>query len=213
MELRDEWQKLAKELEFDFVEGFENVLNIPAVQRTMKRELGGGKAASIEKLLASPILRTTLSTMFIAAVSGRCQDRDFILFRNVLTSGSSGTRHVHYVNVISAFGRQLNYGLKVKAAGVFSGIGKAVFPRTYIRPDNNPELDALVVVRGKQKAEIRSFLFSGKRMDKLKALISYSKKMKIDDYGIHFKEVGETIQSEKAKELMAIMASCANELD
>ena len=83
MTLRDEWQKLANELGFEFLEGPENVLKIPAVQLTMKKELGGGQMTSVEKALANTLLSGVLSKMFIVAVSGRFLEREFVLFRNI----------------------------------------------------------------------------------------------------------------------------------
>ena len=211
---RTKWQTLAADLGFEYVEGPENVLKIPAVQRTMTRELGGGQSGSIEKILASPILRAALKVMFIAALTGRHNDREFVVFRSVQSTGSSsGSRNIRFVNVIVAFRNQLQYGLKVKPSGVFTGIGKTLFPSTYIRPENRPELDAAVVVRGKKKAEIKSFLFSGRRPESLMALFSHSKKIRIDDYGIHFKEVGEIIEADKARALMDAMSTAAKELD
>ena len=214
MKSREKWQHLANELGFEFIEGPENVLKIPAVQRTMVKELGGGQIGSIEKVLDSPIIRKAFSTMFIGAAIGRFQDRDFVMFRNVQsTGGSSGSRNIYFVNIISPFKNQLQYGLKVKTSGAFTGIGKAVFPGIYIRPESYPELDAKIVVKGKKKAEIKSFLFSGKRVESLLLLFGYSKKIRIDDFGIHFKEVGEIIDADKAKNLMEKMAATAKALD
>ena len=213
MGLREDWQRLAEALGLDFLEGAEKVLAIPAARRVYGKTFGANQLASAQRMLDNPLLKGLLATMFLAAANGSYAGHEFVLFRNVQSTGSSsGSRQARFVNVILAFPNALELGLKVHKAGVLSGLAKRLFPGVYVRPDGNPELDALVVVRGKKKQEIARYLFREDRGRALRGLYSVSGRFRVDDFGIHFREPGNIITEDTARRLMDAMAEAAGPL-
>jgi hypothetical protein len=82
--------------------------------------------------------------------------------------------------------------MEITACGLFNRLGKTLFPGSYVSLPNS-ELNSMVVIKGKNKAQIQTMLSYEKLQTQLKELFSYSKNFKITDYGIRLKEPAQVI--------------------
>lgn len=208
MGIKEDWQALANQLNFEFHEGINALINSPSPQlEQIMREEFPGKMQDIEKakaLLNTPFVQSMLSKIFLGMAKGTYKEFEFLIYRSTASSSSSNTKQ-YFVNIVLFFKKVYNLGMEITAAGFFSRLGKKLFPGSYVRIPNS-ELDPMLVIRGKNKEQIRTMLSYEKLQTQLMELFSYSKNFKITDYGIRLKEPGQIIPKEHIISLMDMMA-------
>lgn len=208
MDVREEWRRLAQDMNFEFKEGIRAFLESPSLQRIAASELNSKQVQKASQFLSNPMVQSLLSKIFIGAATGFYRDFEFALLRTTRSSGSGGSQ-IHYVAISLLFKKDLRSDLEITKAGAFSGLWKKLLKNSYVRIRRNPELDRLITVKAKNKSQAEVLLSSQGVQESLKRLYEFSDDFKITDHGIRYEERGEIIEKERAVEIMEIMVDAA----
>lgn len=209
MSIKGKWQQLAKELDFEFKEGIDALIESPHLGK-IAQDVFPGKTRDIEQakiLLKTDFVRTMLSKIFLGMATGTYRDFEFLLYRSASSSSISGTRH-YDVNVVLFFNKPYHWGMEITTVDFFSKLGKTLLPKAYVKIPHSP-LNPLVRIKAKGEDRIRTLLSYDKLQQQLVELFSYSKNFKVSDYGIRFKESGEILAKERVMGLMDMMVNAA----
>ena len=123
MGIKEDWQALANQLNFEFHEGINALINSPSPQlEQIMREEFPGKMQDIEKakaLLNTPFVQSMLSKIFLGMAKGTYKEFEFLIYRSTASSSSSNTKQ-YFVNIVLFFKKVYNLGMEITAAGFFS---------------------------------------------------------------------------------------------
>ncbi|MCP4147885.1 MAG: hypothetical protein GY757_09050 [bacterium] len=210
MSMKEQWQQLAGELNLEFKEGIDALLESPHLASIVATEMTG-KPVDIQQvstMLNTPFVRGMLSKIFLGMITGTHRGFELFIYRGTTSSSSSSNTRSYQVNVALFFKKPYELGLKVTPANFFSKLGKMLFASSYVRIPGS-KLDPMVVIKADNKEQTQIMFSYEALQDKLLDLFSGSGDIKISDHGIRIKESGEILPKQRIMELLDLIAAAA----
>ncbi|MBF0501703.1 MAG: hypothetical protein HQM09_16310 [Candidatus Riflebacteria bacterium] len=204
MDLKEEWIQLAKELNFEFKEGFNAVLESKVVSSLMGGEFGPEGAAVFQ----TPIMQAILSRVFLGMATGKSGNYEFFVFKGDKTT--SRNRTSYYVRTILAFPNSLGIGLNIEPSGFFDRLIRSIFPGKTVHTGNS-DLDTVLSIKADDQQKALRFLQSDTLKLKMLAFQKISPELRINDHGLLHTEPGEIASATHIQEIMAYLTGLADE--
>lgn len=210
MSRREQWEQLSQELGFEFKRGARSFLESPAGRREMEARFADGEipAANIE-ILDHPIVRSLIELVFEGAATGEYRGFEFSLYPTSQRPSEGST--TPYANVTLLFGKVYDLDLSIYHETFFSRVGKVLLGTQDVQL-GNPELDKLIMIKGKNELLVKDLLEAPAVQQALLEMYRMSTQFEIRDYGIFHKEVASVITRDRAIALMDKMVDVAEAL-
>jgi hypothetical protein len=211
MSRREQWEQLSQELGFEFKRGIRGFLESAAGRRELDERIASGEFPKGGlALLDNPIVRTMLELLFDGVGAGTHRGYEFNVFSSTHQTTSSGSSTL-YANVTMFFPKSYDLELVIYNETFLSRVGKALFFQQDVQL-GNPELDKLIMIKGRQDLVVRDLLESPDVQRELLTMYRMSTGFEVRDYGIKHKEAEGIITRERAVSLMDRMVDVAESL-
>jgi hypothetical protein len=206
MGIRDDWQKLAVDLGFEFKEGLTALTESKSLMIMASEQLQAADVEQARKLLNNPLVRLLFEKMFVGAVAGQHKGYEVVLHRGAETRGK---RTHPYVSTGLLFRENLGWGLDVQKAWFGTALGRWLFSGAYVRLPGS-DLEKKLSLKAKKTDQARVFLADSRIQQAVRKLFDVSDRFRITDHGIRHKDDGEIIGRDRALCLMDAMAEAAS---
>ncbi len=208
MDMKEQWNRLAIELGFELKQEIRPLVELPSLHKMAARAVKKGDIQRAEKFLTHPMMVALLSKTFTGSATGKYRGFEFAIFPSTVSSGSSA-KSTYFVNVVLLFMREYPFGLEIFSNSLFSQIGKAIMPGSYVKIPDNGIFNKVITVKAKNKGSVLTLLSDKMLQDKLIMLYEFSKSFNISDHAIRYDERGAVITKDKALKIMNLMADAA----
>lgn len=212
--LKDQYQALAEQLGLKYKPGIDAILSSEA----MKRQIvySSGNAMSLQQLQSvqkateifqNPLIKKLLEKLFPGFVTGNYRDHEVFIYPR-----SEGKRSAYSMHFVLAFKTPLKLGLSIYTESFFSRVAKSLFKAQDIQT-GNAELDKLVMIKGKDQAEVQVLLSDHFRQKQLTGFFRKFPSSVLDDFGIQHTESSAIVSASRATEMLDALLSVGEGLN
>ena len=207
MDMKEQWTRLAIELGFELKQEIRPLVELPSLHKLAAHAVKKGDIQKAEKVLKHPMIMKLLSETFTGSATGKYHGFEFAVFPGAISTDSSSTTYV--VNIVLLFKRAYPFGLEIFHSGLFTKLGKAIMPGSYVKIPDNVIIDKVIAVKAKNRDQVRGLLSDKVLQDKLLNLYEFSKSFNISDHAIRYDQGGAIISKDDALKIMDLMADAA----
>lgn len=203
MDIKEQYQELARQLGLTFKEGINGLLESKVLQKLEDQMI----APEVPEFLKNDLIQKLLASVFLGMATGTYHGYEFFVYRGV-TSHAKG-RHTYYFKVNLAFPTPLAADLVIVPLGFFRRLWRSVFSGNTVFTGNRT-FDAALDVTARDQARVGRLLGTQDVQDRLERFFQVYPSARISDHGISYKGLGEILPVDQARRVMDDMAEAAS---
>ncbi len=193
MDIKEQYQELARQLGLTFKEGINGLLESKVLQKLEDQMI----APEVPEFLKNDLIQKLLASVFLGMAAGTYHGYEFFVYRGVTSHGKG--RHTYYCKVNLAFPAPLAADLTIVPLGFCRRLWRAVFSGNTVFTGNRA-FDAALDVTASDQA----------RVGRLTRFFQAYPSAKISDHGISYRGLGEILPIDQARRVMDDMAEAAS---
>lgn len=205
---KGQWKKLQDDLQFEWVEGFEELSNHEKISNMIISQIGSKEFDKLKKVMENPLFKMMGRILDIFGLYGTYKGFDVTVFPGTSSSNasSSASTKIYYTHIGLIINRELPFSYSIESKGFF---GK-LFNKGMKIPDED-ELNSLVTIKADDKEMAISYLKDKNRIEAIKKLYPFSKDFVIEPLGIKYQKKASIIPKDEILPILDIMTEAGAE--
>ncbi len=200
--LKTQWQQLNDEMEFEWIEGFDGMIQNRKFKQMAMMQVGEKEFNNLEKMLKNPLVGMLADFLDVYGLIGFYNNFEFSIFPGSEVSNTSDhSRKIYNVHIGLFFTKKYPFTFDIKKKGFFKKLFKRFFKNSINFPSHS-DLGNTIDISSDDKASIEVFISDSKRLEALSKLYLESDDFVIDNMGIRFKTNAKILPK---SELLPIM--------